>query len=196
MNNSVAKAKQNTMQEPTISRSLVRTDHATSSLRLISAEQNKIGAQQSTDTESGKSKHSQFMRPKNSSDARSLSHFVDLFQLIGESKIDKNQLTIGRNTFSRENDDWYKIINYKSPLNFTIENKSIEHEKEIFQEHLNKLAPSWTFEKNPNKDTVYAALHGGQWVRAILGDNLDTNSNVKWFRMVDDSGCFKLSTNK
>lgn len=198
MNSSVTKGEQNTILEPTVFRNLVRTNYGTSSSTLISAERDIIDVQQSTDTESGKSKDFQFTRPKYSSngDVRSMSNFVNVFQQIGASKMNEKQLTLGRNASSHKNDEWYTIIQYKSPSNFTIQKKSIEREKQMFQTHLNELAPSWANEQNPKKDSVYVAQYNNKWVRAKLGDNLDTNANGKWFRMIDESGRFKVSTNK
>lgn len=198
MNSSATKGERNTILEPTIFRDLVRTNHGTSSSTLITAERDIIDIQQSTDTGSGKSKDSHFTRPKYSSngDVRSMSNFVDVFQKIGASKMNEKQLTFGRNASSHKKDDWYTIMRYKSPSNFTIQKKSIEREKQMFQTHLNELAPSWANEPNPKKDSVYVAQYKDKWVRAKLGDNLDTNANGKWFRMIDESGCFIVSTNK
>lgn len=186
-NSSVAKGKQNTIQESTMFRNLVQTDHGT----FLSTEGNKIGFQQPSDKESR-----EFMLPKYSSkgDAHSISNFDNVFQQIGGSNLNEKQFMLAENASSHKKDDWYEIIQYKSPSNFTIQNKSIQREKEMFQKHLNELAPQWANEKNPKKDTVYVVKYDGKWTRVKLGDNLDTNSNGKWLRMVDDSGCFKVST--
>lgn len=196
-NSSMEKSEQINIRQPTIFQNLVRTDHGTSSSTLFSAERDKIGGHQSTDTESQKSNSSKCMRPKHiiNDDACTKFNFVDVFQKIGRSNMNEKQ-TLGSNSSSNKKDDWYEIIYYKTPSNFTIQNKSIDHEKQMFQKYLNELAPSWDNETNPKKNHVYAVNYDGKWVRAKLGDPLYINSNGKWFRMVDDDGYFKVPTNR